>query len=201
MKTALFFDTETSGLPLWKQPSEDPGQPHIVQLAGKVIDLDTRKCIHSLNTIVRPDGWEIGKDTSDIHGITQEYASDVGIKEEDALTLFLEFWDIVTNGRVAHGEPFDMRIIRIALKRYADDEYADIWKNGERQCTMRMATPICQLPTTGRGKYKFPKLAEAYRHFFDKEMENAHTAMGDVDACIAIYFAMMDMEHPMEVTV
>jgi len=195
MKTALFFDTETSGLPLWKESLEHPGQPHIVQLACKVINLDTRQCIHSLNTIIRPDGWEIDKDASDIHGITHEYAWDIGIKEEDALMLFLEFWDIVTDGRIAHNEPFDMRIIRIALKRYADNEYADIWKNGESQCTMRMATPICQLPTTGRGNYKYPKLAEAYRYFFGKEMEGEHTAMGDVDACIAIYFAMQDIQE------
>ena len=29
----LMFDTETTGLPLWKDPSDHPDQPHLVQLA------------------------------------------------------------------------------------------------------------------------------------------------------------------------
>lgn len=28
MKLALFYDTETTGLPLFSEPSEHPGQPH-----------------------------------------------------------------------------------------------------------------------------------------------------------------------------
>lgn len=38
MNPALFFDTETTGLPLFEQPSEDPRQPHIVQLAACLVD-------------------------------------------------------------------------------------------------------------------------------------------------------------------
>lgn len=44
MKTALFYDTETTGLPL----SEHPDQPHIVQLAAILVDLDTRREIASM---------------------------------------------------------------------------------------------------------------------------------------------------------
>lgn len=35
---AIVYDTETTGLPLFSQPSEDPRQPHIVQLAAIVVD-------------------------------------------------------------------------------------------------------------------------------------------------------------------
>ena len=45
MNTAIFFDTETTGLPLFKEHSEHPSQPHIVQLAACLVDLDTRKTI------------------------------------------------------------------------------------------------------------------------------------------------------------
>lgn len=45
MNPALFFDTETTGLPLFKEPSEDPRQPHIVQLGACLVDLDTWKTL------------------------------------------------------------------------------------------------------------------------------------------------------------
>lgn len=29
----LVFDTETTGLPIWKEPSDHPDQPHVVDIA------------------------------------------------------------------------------------------------------------------------------------------------------------------------
>ena len=57
--TALFYDTETTGMPLWDQPSEDPQQPHIVQLCAWLVDPDTRKTVAGIDLIVKPDGWEV----------------------------------------------------------------------------------------------------------------------------------------------
>ena len=39
MNLALFYDTETTGLPDFKAPSEAQHQPHIVQLAALLVDL------------------------------------------------------------------------------------------------------------------------------------------------------------------
>ena len=52
MNIALFYDTETTGLPLYDQPSDDPRQPHIVQLGAILVDLDARKEIACLDLIV-----------------------------------------------------------------------------------------------------------------------------------------------------
>lgn len=84
-ENGLFFDTETSGLPRWKEPSESPDQPHIVQLAAELVDLETREVLESMDVIVKPDGWTISAEMTAIHSITQEHALEVGIPEKDAI--------------------------------------------------------------------------------------------------------------------
>lgn len=206
MKTALFYDTETTGLPLFEQPSEHPDQPHIVQIAALLVDLDTRQTISSMDVIVRPNGWIIPDEVAAVHGITTDHAMAVGVEEKTAMDLFLALWKGPGILRIAHNEQFDARIVRIALKRFFDqpDEVlpkSDVWKSGTAACTARLATPICALPPTEKMKaakrfhHKTPNLTEAYRHFTGKELENAHSAMADVLACRDVYFAIQDMEE------
>lgn len=194
MNLKLFYDTETTGLPDFKAPSESAHQPHIVQLAALLVDMDTRETIQSMDVIIRPDGWTIPDDVAAVHGITTEHALDVGIPESLAVSMFMELW--AGRARVAHNEQFDARIVRIALMRFHSEDAADIWKSGPTECTARLATPICALPPTekmkavGRFHHKTPNLGEAYRHFTGKELENAHSAMADVTACRDVYFAI-----------
>lgn len=181
MKTAIFYDTETTGLPLFDQPSGDPRQPHMVQLAALMVDLDSKKVIQTLDVIIRPDGWNIPDDVLAIHGITTEYAMDVGVTEHLATTMMMDM--VGSRLRIAHNESFDARIMRIALKRYHNDEVADLWKAGQSECTMK-------LDKVARGLGKNPKLAEAYEHYFGKTLEGAHNAMVDTLACRDVYFAV-----------
>ena len=206
MNLALFFDTETTGLPLFKEPSEDPRQPHIVQLAAALVDLDRRRAIASMDVIVRPAGWVIPDDVAALHGITTEHAMDVGVPEALAVDMLLDLWQ--GRLRIAHNESFDARIVRIAMKRYNDGyqpvlaiQPSDTWKAGVAECTATMATPLCALPPTekmrkaGRHHYKTPNLGEAYKHFTGRQLENAHTALADVQACMAVYFAIQDQQR------
>lgn len=120
MTPLLFYDTETTCLPLFNEPSEHPDQPHIVQLAAILVDPETRKTISSIDVIVRPNGWIIPKDVVAIHGITTEHAMDVGVGEKTALSMLLEMWRGPGRMRIGHNETFDARIIRIGLKRLFD---------------------------------------------------------------------------------
>lgn len=199
MKTALFFDTETTGLPLFKEPSGHPDQPHIVQLAACLVDMDTRKTISSMDVIVKPDGWIIPDRVAAIHGITTEHALDVGISEQVALDMFMQLWS--DRLRIAHNESFDARIIRIAQKRHGtSEEKQESWSNGLTECTCLMATPIVKAPPTarmravGRTHFKKPTLSESYLHFIGKPLDGAHSAMSDVMGCMAVYFAIKDLE-------
>ena len=199
MNLALFYDTETTGLPDFRAPSESAHQPHIVQLAALLVDMDTRETIQSMDVIIRPDGWTIPDEVAAVHGITTQHALDVGIPESMAVSMFMELWS--GRNRVAHNQQFDARIVRIALMRHVDTQAADIWKEGAAECTAIMATPICQLPPTakmvraGFNKFKTPNLGEAYRHFTGNDLQNAHSAMADVLACRDVYFSIKEAQR------
>lgn len=194
MNLILVYDCETQGLPLWDKPSEDPGQPHIVQLAALLVNPDPRptdisaNIVQSLSVIIRPDGWEVPAEVTEIHGITTEYALQVGVPEKLALEMFLELWR--GRKRIGHVQSFDARIIRIATKRYCDETVINAWKEGPAECTAELAKPIMQMPAKTKGKFKTPKLTEAYQHFFQKELKDAHSALGDTMACMELYFEL-----------
>lgn len=195
----LFYDKETSGLPLFSEPSTDPRQPHICQLGALLVDSESRKVIQSLDLIAKPDGWIIPDEVAAIHGITTEHARQVGVDEQILVIALLDLWR-ACDLRVGHNESFDARIQRIAIKRFLDDDdLADEWKAGESACTANMATPIMKMAATpkmvasGRRYPKKPKLIEAYEHFMGNPMEEAHTAMADARACMEVYFAIKDL--------
>lgn len=193
MNPILFFDTETTGLPDWKSPSGGESQPHLVQLGAICADADDQSVIQTLDVIIKPDGWIIPDEVAEIHGITTERAMDEGVPEKDALEQFLALRS--NYPRVAHNRTFDQRIIRIATKRYSEQDVIDNWAEKEDfQCTMLMAKPIMELSPKGRYGYKNPKLVEALKHFTGKDLENAHTAMADTKACMEVYFAIKALD-------
>lgn len=197
MKPIMFFDTETSGFPLWSERSSDPKQPHIVQAAAVLVDADTRETISSFDLIARPDGWEIPDEVAKIHGITTWRAELVGISERQIVSAVYEF-ALIAQRRIGHNEAFDARIMRIALKRFTNNETADSWKNMASECTQKLATPIMKLPPTEKMKaakrfhHKTANLSEAYEFFTGKKLEDAHSAMADAVACMDVYWAIKD---------
>lgn len=184
----LIYDTETTGIPDWHSPSDSEHQPHIVQLAARLVDLETRRTVQMIDLIIRPAGWEIPQEVVDIHGITAEQAYEIGVPERVALDALFPLWQSA-EVRIGHSEAFDARILRIALKRYYGDDLADAWKAGNAACTGRLGQKAMQ---TGR---RMPKLTEAYEHYLGEEYEGAHSALADVDACMAVYFAMTDEQE------
>jgi len=192
----LFFDTETTGLPVWNAPSDSDVQPHLVQLGALLVDYETREVVEEMDVIVSPDFWTIPEEVSKIHGITHDHALEVGNDEYLVLAAF-HLMCQGANIRVAHNRTFDQRIIRIAMKRYFGGEIGDqaLEKWAEKDDfhdTMLMAKNVMKLEPKGRYGYKNPTLAEAYKFFTGKELEGGHNAMIDTRACMEIYFAMID---------
>lgn len=203
----FFYDTESSGLPLYKEPSESPGQPHIVDFAGILTDIDGN-VLAQYESLVRPDGWTISQETIDIHGITNELAADEGKPEHVVVAKFLEM-QALAECRVGHNEAFDQRIMRIGIKRFGGrsqgerDIVADQFKARPRFCTMNSSKRILLLPPTEKMKAnkrmatwnKAPSLQEAYEFFFPGEkIEGAHRAMTDTRAAMRVFFAVREFQ-------
>lgn len=205
----ICYDTETTGLVDFKQPSEGPQQPHLVELAASLFDDTTGDYIDGFSVLVKPDDWVISEEVSKIHGITHEMAMAEGIPEHQAVAKFLAL-NARASLRVAHNEAFDQRILRIAMKRYGNgaegwqnltqeqkDVIADDFKAQPAYCTCNASKQICQIPATDKMKktgfgrtFKSPNLGEAFEHFTGQKLEGAHRAHVDVAACAKVYFAL-----------
>ena len=185
----LFFDTETSGLPLFREPSDDPRQPHLIQLAAILAEDDGTE-VQTMSTLVKPyAGCVIHPEAFKAHGISHEKAMDEGI---DGGVAFDAFIALLERARqvVGHNVPFDKRIMRI----HATRSHGSKWECPVPHfCTMRAATPILNLPPTakmvaaGRRHAKSANLGECIDYFFNEKLEGAHDALVDVRACKRVF--------------
>jgi DNA polymerase III subunit epsilon len=192
----LFFDSETTNLPEWKLPSDDPCQPHLIQLAALLTDNDGNE-VNRLSTIVKPgEGAVMGVEAFKAHGITLDHAREVGMPPVDAVRSFVEMAR-QADEIVGHNVSFDIRIMRIAAARHLGFK----WQNTlPTFCTMKRSQAIVDLPPTeamiraNRNWPKPPKLVECMEHFFGEGLDGAHDALVDVTACKRVYFHLKSMQ-------
>lgn len=181
----LFFDTETTGLPLdWQAPLENlDNWPRLVQLAWLLTD-ENGKEVERTSQIIKPEGFIIPKEAAAVHGISTEQAQKEGILLNTALK---EFTKAVDEAKilVAHNMSFDEKIMGAELLRKSQEH-----KLFERPkiCTMLSSTDFCKIDN-GYG-YKWPKLVELHFKLFDEEFEGAHDALADVKACARCFFEL-----------
>lgn len=176
----LIFDTETTGFYDKHADLTAPQQPHMLQLAALLCEGDT--VLSRFVTYTKPIGeYRIPLEAARIHGITHELIDKAGIDTILALTVLKQMlWR--AERVVCHNLDFDMMIVKIATARSAKTWSMPEWV--KTYCTMEATTPICKLPGKVAGKYKWPKLIEAYKMFIDPNgFEGEHDALADVTAC------------------
>ena len=187
----LFLDTETSGLPIWGEPSDDPNQPHVVEIAADLIDFDTREVIASLDCLVN-NGIEMPADVLAIHGITTAMCEAEGISPVPAHERFTE---LVTQADliVGHQISFDVRMMRIHSARVTGEK----WENQVPTfCTMKEShAHVKTLPRKPDGWKWPPSLADTHMHLLGEEFVEAHRARPDCDAARRIYFHLRSPAH------
>lgn len=176
------FDTETSGFHQEALPFEHPDQGRIMQFAAVLIDENFKErasiCVYN-----RDQDFNINPGALGVHGITKDMTSVFGLQMRTILDIFqdmLQQATIVSGFNVA----FDKKLI--TTEAALNGKF--IQYPATSFCVMEFMTGLCKLPSKrqGNGKYKWPKLSEAYKFAFGEEMPNAHDAMGDVRATIKL---------------
>lgn len=189
-KTILFLDTETTGLPTnWKAPYDQ--WPRMVSLAFSLVRGD--EILGQNEYIIKPDGYEIPLEASNIHGITTEEAHAKGNDIQMVLiqlATMTELADLV----VFHNSSFDTGIISGEQIRAGWKPEELICKSKKLFCTKEQSTNICKIPNVGRGGYKWPSLAELCA-FCGVENKGAHNALNDVIATKECYFYMVEQGY------
>ncbi len=191
MTICFCIDTETTGVPSRGEVTTSPSYPHIVELAGLLVDDEDDREVASFSLVVRPDGWVIPDEAAAVHGITQARALRVGVPLLVAFGAYLNL-RAVAEEIAGHNVAFDLGIVSAAIHRMG--------RNPSRPgpdrvvCTAELGTPICRLPPTermveyGYGPYKKPTLGELHAFLFGEPHVDAHSALADCRAtarCLA----------------
>lgn len=183
----LFFDTETTGLPLnFNAPSSDISNwPRIVQLSWILSD-NKNNHISSNNFIIKPSGFTIPVSSSSVHGITTEIANRDGVDLSFAINKFLEDFD-KCDYIVGHNISFDKKVLGAELIRLGR---SDILCSKQSICTMQSSIDYCKIPS--QYGYKYPKLQELYIRLFGRSFDDAHDSAADVAATEQCFWEMKD---------
>jgi len=183
----LIFDTETTGLPQnYSAPLSDfDNWPRCVQLAWQLHD-HTGKVVSKGDYIVKPDGFTIPFNSEKVHGISTEMAEQEGLPLEEVMDAFDKDLKRCTFV-VGHNLEFDMNIMG---SEYLRMERENPLTEKHQIDTKDESTEYCALPG-GRGRYKWPTLAELHDKLFDVGFEEAHNAAADVDATARAFLELV----------
>ena len=176
----LIIDIETTGLVPKGATWENEFQlfPHVVQISWIFEEQEK-------DFIIKPEGWIIPAEVSEIHGITQERAESEGV-------YFLEVVKEIANdatraAKIAgHNLYFDLSIIKANVLKFGLSEFLQTILNpafdkSKRIDTMNKTIKFVGAKFPDSNRLKFPRLEELYFKLFSEEFP-AHNALEDCRA-------------------
>jgi DNA polymerase III epsilon subunit-like protein len=169
VKTAIIFDTETTGLTLHPYAKQDL-QPRIIEFAALKVDVFGNE-LAELEFLCYP-GQQITPEITGITGITN---ADLAGKPAFAAHLdeIIAFFED-TDGLICHNLPFDHALLAGELERCGCKDFP--WPR-HNICTVQEFDPLW-----GRRM----KLIELYKATTGKEYKQTHRGMDDVRALAEI---------------
>lgn len=186
----LFFDTETTGKPAdYNAPISDANNWPRLVLLTMILANEAGEILEKSAYLVKPDGFVIPADVTEIHGISHQEATENGVPLADALLAFqqnCEAADLVVGHNISY---FDRKIIGAELLRQG---LHDVMHGKPRLCTMLSSTKYCNIPKeNGRAGAKWPKLGELYAILFDGETFKEHDGEADVMATYKCFYELI----------
>lgn len=181
------IDTETSGLFDFSKPADGEGQPRMASVAFIRLFPDFTVMLER-EFLIRPDGWRMNDAAALIHGLTHDRLMADGVPVIEALDYYNDILD-ANPVIVGYNASFDLKVLRGELRRAGKP---DRFEGTRSVDCMRPLTDICKVPKASGSGYKWPKLTEAYRAIFQRELAGAHGALADARACAEIFREM----HP-----
>ena len=199
MKTLLFIDTETScfaseiGVNMYNRPCvNENGEvvyPHISQISW-IITSKTGKEIVKRDFIILPEGYEISKNATSVHGITNEIAHKKGISIRFVIDVLKQ--DIEENKCYkicGHNVKFDIHSVEAECLRLGYTDLFEALVNFHYEDTCGNSKIMHYVGgRDSRGRIKKPKLIELYTKLFNEGFEGAHDSMADIEATKKCYF-------------
>ena len=191
MSTYKFvFDTETSGLPYRERGYnydytnlDHFNSSRLLSISWLLLN-DVNEIVEKKTYYIKPDNFEISEASINIHGLTKEYLNENGITIHEVLLILNSlFTKYNINLLIAHNINFDINILKSELFRYQYNITLDIIENINTFCTMLSSQIKMNV-------YKWPKLAEAYRYFYNEDITNAHDAEYDTLYCYKVYLKL-----------
>lgn len=191
MSTYKFvFDTETSGLPYRERGSnydytnlDHFNSSRLLSISWLLLN-DVNEIVEKKTYYIKPDNFEISEASINIHGLTKDFLNENGITIHEVLLILNSlFTKYNINLLIAHNINFDINILKSELFRYQYNITLDIIENINTFCTMLSSQIKMNV-------YKWPKLAEAYRYFYNEDITNAHDAEYDTLYCYRVYLKL-----------
>lgn len=190
------MDVETTGIPSKRNAHfkelEVYDSARIVSIAWIILDGNRR--IDQQYHVIKPKQFIIPEGAIKVHGITNEFAHQVGISMEKCIKYLRETFAKHNIVRfVAHNVPFDFNIILSELHRHgnANDMISRFFRI-ERYCTMKNGRQHLQVS-------KFPKLSDLYTNLTNRTFEGAHNAAADVEACCVVFKILRQKQRRLSV--
>lgn len=182
------FDTETT----WFINKKDPSlkkQPHIVQFAGILWDLDNWVFTEEsrIDIYINP-GVPIPYAASlvnNIYNIDIQNKNSIEYHIEDIL-YYINNADVI----VWHNIEYDEDMVKIELKRL-EREYD--YKPNQIICTMKSSVDFCAIKWNWE-RLKYPKLWELYKTLFWEYFVWAHNAIVDVENTLKCFVELVNKD-------